>query len=191
MVMTVHNRYSDIELVSPVYFCNGGIYYEYPVKKTYASAVMKIGFSFDPDQDEFRGILMYEMRRKGNTRSNHQSSTDTIYTKVIEEASKMMRLLVTWKIERSGEPKVNIILAEYDSMFAISEDKLAYLYDKINDQFARRYSSLGYTWLMYDNTMWVVTYEIVQKAAFELKITISEGARNQVTLRPICIEPER
>jgi hypothetical protein len=191
MVMTVHNRYSDIELVSPVYFCNGGIYYEYPVRKTYASAVMKIGFSFDPDQDEFRGILMYEMRRKGNTRSNHQSSTDTIYTKVIEEASKMMRLLVTWKIERSGEHKVNIILAEYDSMFAISKDKLAYLYDKINDQFARRYSSLVYTWLMYDNTMWVVTYEIVQKAAFELKMTISEGAGNQVTLRPICIEPER
>jgi hypothetical protein len=33
MAVTIHNRYPDTELVSPVYFCNHGKCYEYPVEK--------------------------------------------------------------------------------------------------------------------------------------------------------------
>jgi hypothetical protein len=64
MVMTVHNQYSDIELASPVYFCNRGTCYEYHVERTDNSAMIKLDLKFDLDQDELEGILIYEVRKK-------------------------------------------------------------------------------------------------------------------------------
>jgi hypothetical protein len=130
MIMTVHNQYPYIRLTSPVYFCNHGIYYEYP-KRTNASTMMKIGFSFDPEQDVSGGILMYKVQRRRNTRSNRRSSIDPIYAKVIKETLKTIRLLIIWKIERSGQLKANIMLVEYDKELVLNEDRSAQLYEKI------------------------------------------------------------
>jgi hypothetical protein len=109
--------------------------------------MMKIEFKFDSDQDKPGGILVY--KAKSNTRSNHQSSID----RIIEDTLKIMRLLVAWKIERSGELDVNMALVEYGDELVLDEDKLANLYDKINDI----PSGYRHTWLMYDNTVLKVT----------------------------------
>jgi hypothetical protein len=127
MVMTVHNRYLGIELASPVHFCNHGTYYEYS-KRTDTGAMMKLDFRSDPDQAESWGILMYKVQRRGTIRSNQQSSTDTIYAKVIEEASKKIRLLITWKIKRSEAPKLNVMLVEHDNTLILNEDRLVKLH---------------------------------------------------------------
>jgi hypothetical protein len=203
MVMTVHNQYPDIELVSPVYFCNCETCYEYPVKGKDVGVTMKIGFRFDLDQDDPGGILMYKLRRKRNERFDHQSIIDTIYAKVIEEASKMMQLLVTWKIERLEEPNVNIMLVEYGNESALNEDKLIQLYDKVNDihfysleetffdHDSLSFDSSRHTWLMCDNTVLAVPYKVVREEDFELKITISQEFRDLDTIKSMWIDAER
>jgi hypothetical protein len=183
MVMTVHNQYPDIELVSPMYFFNRCIYNEYPLERTDTGAIMKIEFRYDLDQDKPRGILMYKAQRK--TRSNHRASID----KLIEDALETMRLLVTWKIECSGELKVNIMLVEYGDEIVLNEDKLAQLYEKVND-IPSSYIS-RHTWLMYDNTVLMVVHKVVQKVILELDITIFEEPSSIDIIRPMWIDLSR
>jgi hypothetical protein len=188
MIITVHNQYPDVKLVSPVYFCNHGKRYKYRVKKVHDGAVINIGFRFDLDQDELGGIMMYEVQK--NVISNHQFSTDTTSAKVIEKALNMIRLLVTWKIGRSGEPKVKIMLVEYDRGLILREDKLAQLYEKVNDiPFGQNPS--GYTWLMCDNAALTATHEVMRKAGLGLKIIVSQGVRRMDAIKPMWIDSER
>jgi hypothetical protein len=190
MDVTVHNQYSDIELVSPVYFCNHGIYNEYPVKRTDVGAMMKIDFRFGLDKLP-RGILMYEVQEKGNIRSDHCLNIDTTSAKMVGDTSKMMRFLVTWKIENFGEPRVRIVLVEHDNDLTLNEDKLAKLYNKVNGQFSKQYSPSRYTWLVSANTVLEATYEAVQKEGLELKVVISKGIKDWNTRPALWIDPER
>jgi hypothetical protein len=188
MVMTVHNQCSGIELVSPVYFCNCETYYEYPVKRTGLSAMMKIDFRFDPNQDELKGILICEMQRKGNTKSDRQLNTDITFNEAIEGTSRMMRLLAVWKIKRFGEHKVHIILVECDNKLVLNEDKLEKLYDKVNDIFLEYNPS---KWLMSDNTVLGTSYMITREEGTELNIRISEETEKKYTMGPMWIDSER
>src|SRR5690606_26774778 len=109
MDVAVHNQYPDIELVSPVYFCNRGVYNEYPVERTDIGAMLKIDFSFGVDKLP-GGILMYEVQRKGNTESDHKSSSGATCSECVVDTSKTMRLLVVWTIEQFGEARAHIVL---------------------------------------------------------------------------------
>jgi hypothetical protein len=191
MDVTVHNQYLDIELVSPVYFCNRGTCYKYPIEWTDDGAMTKISFGFDINQDKLRGILVYKVQRKINTGSGHQSSIDTTYTKVVEETSKLMWLLVTWEIGHLEKPKINIMLIEHGNESILNEDKLAQLDDTVhNVPFG--HNCFRCTWLMYNNIALEAAYELVRKEEdFELKITISEGVRSLNTIRSIYIDSER
>jgi hypothetical protein len=188
MAMTVHNEDPDIELVSPVYFCTGGTYYEYPVERSDVGVMIKLDFRFDPDQDESGGALMYEMRRKGSIESDRQASIEPIYAKVIEDASKMMRLLVIWKIKYNEEPKSSVILVKYGNEFVLNEDKLAQLYNKVNVIPINCYES---TWLIRDDTVPEVMRKVVWRRNHELEIIVSKGFRDSDTIRPMWIDSER
>jgi hypothetical protein len=187
MNVTIHNQYPDIELISPVYFCNRGAYNEYPIERTDDSATMKIEFRFGLDKLP-GGILMYEVQRKEKAKSDHRSNTDTTSTEAIEYTSKMIRLLVVWKFESFRKPRVYIVLAEHDNALVLNEDKLAQLYDKINDVPSSHNLS---GWLMCDNTALTVTYKTVMKKGHELEITISGGVKNEYTRQALWIDPER
>jgi hypothetical protein len=188
--MTVHDQHPDIELASPVYFCNCGTYYEYPVKRTNADTIMEIDFRFDLAQDESSGILVYEVRRKSDIRSDHQSSIDTLYAKVTEEALKMIRLLVTWKVKHSWEPKVKIMLVECDDKLVLNEDKLAQLCNRVNDIYSVCHPCES-TWLICDNTTLRATHKIVRKQGFESKISIFKGFKGLNNIRSRWIDSER
>jgi hypothetical protein len=190
MDMTVHNQYPDIELISPVYFCNHDTYNEYSVERADNDATMKISFSFDLDQ-LLSGILMCQVRKKGNIKSDYQPSTDVTSTEVAEDASKTMQLLVAWEIERSGESRVYTVLVEHDNELVWDEDKLAQFYDKVNEQFSRHYNVSESTWLVCDNTVLEATYEVVWKVGLELKITISKGVKNKYIKSALWIDSER
>jgi hypothetical protein len=179
MDITIHNQYSGMKLISPVCLCNRGKRHECRVEKTDTGTVMKFDLKFDFDQDELGGFLMYEIRRKRNARSNHRSN------KIIEEALKMMRLLVTWKIDHSGKPNVNTALVEYDNKFVLSEDKTIQLYDKLKDILT---SFSHGTWLICDSIALKVACSL---KASQLKVTIFEGLRNSSTIKPIWIVSER
>jgi hypothetical protein len=175
MAMTVHNQHPDVELISPVYFCNRENRYEYHVEKENDGAVLKIDLGFD--LYEPGGILMQVQR---NAMSNHQ------YGKVIEEALKIMQLLVTWKAERFGEPKANIMLIEYDDRLAQHEDRLVQLCNKDIP-----FSHSSSKWLMCDNTVLKVAYEASQKEGLELKIDISQEDEDEYIIRSMWIDSTR
>jgi hypothetical protein len=181
MMMTISNRHSDIELVSPVYFCAGGTHYAYPVEQKDKGVAMKFDFRFDPDQDESGGILMYEIQRKENAKSNQPS-------KIIEEAPKTIRLLVIWKTKHLKEPKLSVILVEYDNKLVLNENKLAQLYEKFNDIPANYYRN---TWLMWDNITLDESRKLLWHTSFELEIIISKGFRGSDIIRPMWIDSER
>jgi hypothetical protein len=190
MTMNIHNQYPDIELVSPVYFCVGGTYYEYPVEETNKDTVMKFDFRFDPDKDESGSILMYEIRRKEHVVSDHQSSIDTIYTKVVEEIPRPMRLLLIWKIKHleDEEPNLSVVLVEHDTELVLNEDKLALLYENVNYIPTNYFRS---TWLICDNMVLAERHDVLWHTYLDLKVTISKGFGNKDAIRSIWIDSER
>jgi hypothetical protein len=198
MDVTVHNRCPDIELVSPVYSCDHEKHCEYLIEGTDVDTMMKIGFRYGIDQDEHGGILAYEMRRKGNTKSSHQFSTDTTSTRAVEDTSKIIQLLVAWKFERSWEFSARIVLVEHDSALVLNEGGLAQLYDKVHAIPSKVYDwILKYdgiyksTWLMSNNIVLEAAGEIICEEGFGLKITVSEGARNLDAVKPMWIDSKR
>jgi hypothetical protein len=193
MAMMIHNQYLDMELVSPVYFYDCGTHYAYPVERTNSGSTMKVDFRFD--SAEARGILMYKVQRKETIGSDHPFDIDA---KAIEEVSKRMRLLVAWKIERFRWPKVRIMLVEYDNEPIMNEDKLVQLHDKIYaipfrvyDWTLQKDGIYESKWLMCDNTALMVTCELMRKESLALKITISKGFKDELTIRPIWIDSTR
>jgi hypothetical protein len=184
MSVTVHNQYPDIELASPVCFCDGKICNEYPVKRMGNSTMMKIDFRFDLAKYESGGILMYNVQRN-NTRSDYQYSIDAISAEAVESTSKVMRLLVAWKIDRSWKSRVRIALVEHDNGLVLNEDKLAQLYDEVNDM-SSDYNPLG--WFVRDNTILMAKYEI---EGIGLKVTISKGTKSVHIMKPMWIDLER
>jgi hypothetical protein len=186
MFMTIDNQHPNIELVSPVHFCNCGEYYEYPVKRTDDGVMMNIRFIFGLGKGNSRGILTYKVQR--NAGLEHQSSIDPMSAKIIEEALKRTRLLITWEIEAFEEPKIKVILAEYENESDLDEDKLEQLYEKFNSISNTCYKS---TFFMYDNTALEVEYETVQETSLESKLTISEASADLDTVRSMWIESER
>jgi hypothetical protein len=199
MDVTIYNRYSDIRLASPIYFCNCGTYYEYPIERTKLGTMMKIGFRFDLDQDEPGGILMYEVQRNRNAKSDHQPNTDITSTESVEDTSKMIRLLVAWKIEHSLESNVRILLIEHRNELVLNEAKLEHLYNKVNDIPSGAYVLLHRyrhdfpycTWLICDNTVMGVAYTAERKVGLELMIGILEGAKDEYTKSALWIDSER
>jgi hypothetical protein len=149
---------------------------------------MKLDFRFDPDQDEYGGILMYELRRKRSIKSNHQSSIDTIYAKVIEEIPKMMRFLVIWNTKHPDEPKVNIVLVEYNNELILNEDKLEQLYENANYM---PFNHCRCTWLMCNNTTLRAMHKIMWITDLKLEINISEGVEDRNTMKPFWIDSEK
>jgi hypothetical protein len=196
-IMTIHNQYPNIELASPIYFCNCGTYYEYPVKRMDASTIMTVGFRSNLNQGESSGILMYELRRKSSEGSDHQSDVDVISAKDIEEVLKMTRLLVTWEIKYLEEPKVDAMLVEYDNGLVLDEDRLAKLYEKVNGMPFEVYKWVCVHSVVFErtrlgrvNTVLGAIYKAISEKSFELKMTIS-GIENKYIMKPFWIDPER
>jgi hypothetical protein len=180
MLMTIKNIYSDIELVSPVYFCSGGTHYAYPVEQNDKGITMKLDFRFDPDQ-ESGGILIYEIQRKENAKSDQQSKT-------IEKTLRPMRLLMIWKIKDLKLPRLGTILLEYDNRLVLNEDKLAQLYDRFNDIPGSYYRN---TWLLWDTMALEENRHFSWHTSLQLEITIDKGFKGADIIRPMWIDPER
>jgi hypothetical protein len=188
MNMIVRNQYSDIELVPLVYFCNLGSYNEYTVERTDIGAMMKIGFSFGLDKLP-GGILMYEVQRKGNTESDHQSSTDATSIEGVEDTSKTMRLLVVWKIEHFEEARAHIVLVEHDKDLEWDEDKLRWLHQKCWHPLNAWINPTRNNWLLDDGAVLETTSKVMN-GGHRWDISISEGDNDNV-MRPLWIDVER
>jgi hypothetical protein len=183
MNIFVYNLTPYIELTSPVCFCNRGRHHKCIIEKTDAAVTTKIDFKFEPDQDEIRGILTYEVQRTAIF--DYPSNIDSIYANVTEDALKMMLLLLIWKIKRFEESKVDIMLLEYGDKLVMREDKLVQLYENVDGMFSKSKR------LMCDNAVLETRHEVVWKEEPELKIIISRLVNNQSNRLALWIDPER
>jgi hypothetical protein len=198
MDATVHNQYSDIELTSPVCFCDGRTYTGYSVERMDNGTVIKVGTRFDLNQDKSEGILMCEVQRDRSTESDHQASTDTTFTEAAEDTSKITRLLVTWEIRSSGKFMVYIVLVEHDNELVLNEAELVQLYNNVNDipyevyEWILKYDGIyKSTWSIYDNIVLEATDELICEKGLELKITVTEGSKDEDTESALWIDSER
>jgi hypothetical protein len=128
---------------------------------------------------------MYKVQGKETDRPNQQSNIDT---KVIEEALKMMRLLITWKMEHLDGSKIDMMLVEYDDVSILNEDKLIQLYNKIDPT---PFICYGITWLMCDNTSLNATCRLVYEESLGLEITISKGIENGDATKLMWIDSKK
>jgi hypothetical protein len=188
MDVTVRNQYSDIELVSPVYFCNHGSYNEYPIERTDIGAMMKIGFSFGLDKLP-GGILMYKVQRKRGVMSDRQPKADATPTEVVEDTSKTMRLLVVWEIEHFRDLRVYIVLVEHDNELEWDEDRLSELHQKRWHSLNAWIDSTRNNWLLDDGAVLETTIKVMN-GGHRWDIFISEGSNDNVR-RPLWIDVER
>jgi hypothetical protein len=194
----VHSHYPGIELASLACFCDGRTYDEYSVERDDDCAATKIGFRFNLNQDKCEGALMYEVQRNENTKSDYQPNTDTISTETVEDTSKIMRLLVTWKIMNTWKCSVYVVLVEHDNELILDEDKLTRLYNKINDIPSEIYTSfLKYdgitksTWLIYDNAVLDAEYRAVLGKGIELEVLISKGVKDKDVEPALWVDSKR
>jgi hypothetical protein len=121
-----------------------------------------------------------------------------LYIETVEDTSRMMRLLVTWKTKYPEQPKVNVMLVEHDNELVLDEDKLVKLYDKVNDMPSEMYNrTFKYdgiyrsTWLMCNNIVLDVAHEITCEKGCGLKVTISEGVKGEDARSALWIDSER
>jgi hypothetical protein len=115
--LNIHNQCQDINLISPVYFVDGGKWHVAPDQKIDAHAIMRNCIEFDSEQDILKGALVYKMQRK-------RTESD----KSAQDKSRRIQLLVAWHVEPTKELNVRALLIEHDS--ELNEDKLRKLHQK-------------------------------------------------------------
>jgi hypothetical protein len=88
------------------------------------------------------------------------------------------------------EPRLNVMFVECDNKLVLSEDKLAKLYDEIDNQFFEYYPS-RYTWLMCDHIALAASYKVAREKGIELKIAVFKSLRTPDVIKSVWIDSER
>jgi hypothetical protein len=179
VLLNVHNRYQDINLVSPVYFIDGGIWHVTPDHEIYVNSVMRNRIEFNPGQDILEGALVYNIQRMQHSESDISAHGEATY----------IQLLVAWHIERTKELHVRALLVEHDREFDWDEEKLKRLHQKYWHSLNARVDHIGSNWVLSDNTVLATAIKLMNEG-YKWDIFISEGVEDNVE-RPLWIDTER
>jgi hypothetical protein len=161
----IHNRCSDFELVSPIYFGYDVIWYIPPSQKVDTNTTSRIGFRKNSIKYDFTAALIYRLQRKDRLNVDDTN----------------LRLLIVWRINDSHDFYVNAMLIKQSYTVTWDEDRLKkylalYKYHRIIED----------TWLLDDTTVLSTTSkwgEIGRKA----EITISKGMKRDNSIEPLYI----
>jgi hypothetical protein len=93
----IHNQYSNIKLISSVYFGNSAICPKLSDQQMDIDTATKIRFEIYATQDEFEGALLYKLQR--NYHDQHDMNTSTVETHKNE--ANYVYMLVAWKMKDS------------------------------------------------------------------------------------------
>jgi hypothetical protein len=186
--MTIHNQYSGLELVSPVYCSNSTIRYVSPSQKVDTGNTIEASFGIDSREDDAKGIVLYKLQRKHTTKiDNHSSSNNTS----IEDTATNMYLLIAWNVKNCFFNSFYMYLIECANDFIWDEAKLWALHWEYNYQFVKNYRSNIITWLMNDSEVMKMRLNITYGSNYKLDIVISEGTGKYDMKRPVQIDLER
>jgi hypothetical protein len=185
--ITIHNQCLNTKLVSPVYFGNGTVCSKLSGQEINIDAAMKACFEINATQDVFEGALLYRLQKY----SDGQYNMDTSTTETNENEKTHVYMLASWRV-KGYEHSTHIVLIKYTKEFAWNEDKLRKFYRE-NCGWLKEYdSTTSYTWLMDDNMVLKTSFKLRgTNEQFELSIFISEEEKDDYTMRPLCVDPER
>jgi hypothetical protein len=180
--LVIHHQFPGIELVSPVYACDGATCILPPDQRVNVGSTMQTGFNINFFRKGLFGILMYELR------STKQFNKNAIYS---EDEATCTQLFIIWKINDSKEFLVISYMIEHDK---------GYIWDKNNlMRLAKQYKlydiqhvPVGATYLMRDNTVLMTRMNVIREGkCHKLEMTISGGSIKDDTWRPKYIDVDR
>jgi hypothetical protein len=176
ITLNILNQCQDIALTSPAYFLYGGNWHVVPDQEIGVNTVMRNLLKLDSGQSTLEGTLVYKIQRK-----------HTKYEEFIQDESKHIQLLVSWRGEHAKGLHVYALLVEHDKEF--DEDKLRMLHQKCWHLLRTRADPIGSNWLLNDMTVLATTIKVMNEG-YRWDIFISEGIKNNVR-RPLWIDIER
>jgi hypothetical protein len=182
--LVIYHRLPGVELISPVYACNGAKRRLSPYKRVITGSTAQASFSIDPTQDASIGILMYELRR----RNAKQFNKSAIFS---EDEARRTQIFIIWKINSSEEFCAVSSLIEHDKSCVWDRDRLMKL-AKWYKPFDVQHGPIELAYLMRDNTVLMTRVNVTrEKERYKLEMTISEGSIKYDTQRPDYIDLDR
>jgi hypothetical protein len=173
--LNIHNLCRYINLTSPICFIDGGRWNVIPNQET--NVVMRNHLELDAGQDVLEGVLVYRVQKRQHTE----------FDKFAQDESKIVQLLVTWRIEHKEGLHIRALLVEHDG--ELDEDKLKRLYRKYWCLLKALINPIGSNWLSDDATVLATTVNIMN-GGYRWDVFISEGKEDNVE-RLLWIDAER
>jgi hypothetical protein len=176
--LNIHNQCPNVDLISPTYIADSrSECYRIPDHKVCAGDAMRSAFTIDKLEDEYNGALICKLQR----RQSYES------TKISEDASSVVQLLVVWNFSKF-ELHADILLVEYGKR--LDKDHLKELCHKNVSNFRLYPVPITETWLLDDNTALMISFKVMNGGQL-LNVTISEVDRDNVMRTPVHIDSER
>jgi hypothetical protein len=184
--VTIHNQCLNTELVSPVYFGNGAVYFKLFDQQVDIGSKMRVSFEINATQEEFECALLYKLQ----IYSDRQHGIDTSITENNDNKAKCVQMFIAWKV-KDFSTFVHIALIEHAREFVWNEDKLRRLYNK-NHNWLKEHNVASTKWLVDDNMTLKTSLKVRGlKGNFELSIAISGEEKDDYAVRPLCVDLER
>jgi hypothetical protein len=142
------------------------------------SFVMRHHLELDSEEDILDGALVYRIQRR------HAASDEPI-----QDESKSIQLLVTWRFEHTKGLHVRALLVEHDKELGWDKDKLKRLHQKCWHSLDAQVNSIRSNWLLDDTTVLMITVKTMN-GGHRWDILISEGMRDHIG-RPLLIDVKR
>jgi hypothetical protein len=178
--LSLHNQCLNVDLISPTYITGEELEcYKPPDYKACVGNTISSSFIIKSG-NESDGALICKLQKK----RMHGS------TEAGEDTSSATHLLVVWKISKSNELYVDVLLVEHDKVFDWDKDNLKYLYHKNFGRFKWFTDSATEKWLWDNDVALMITSEIMNEGQL-LNVTISEVERDNGMKTPLHIDLER
>jgi hypothetical protein len=178
--LMIHHRFPGVELVSPVYACDGVTCHLTPDQRVDIGSTTQAGFNIDPAQETSICILIYKLERKNIDQSNKEV--------VSSEEATCIQLVIIWEMNSFKEFCVNSFLIEHIKSRVWDRDGLIKL-AKRHKIFSIQHSTIEGTWLMYNSTALMMSLNVIhEEEGYKLEMIISKGGINKHIQRPEYID---
>jgi hypothetical protein len=169
--LIIHNRFSGIELVSPVYGSgNGAKCHLSPDQRVNVGSTTQAGFKIDLTRAAPTNILMYELR---NTRPNEDAISSG-------DEARCIQLFIIWRVGSLKQFRVFSDLIEHDKGLIWNRGELTELVNYFN--LYDIHIPIEKTCLLRDNTVLMTRGNVTREGeCYKLEMTISEGSINEYT----------
>jgi hypothetical protein len=181
--LIIHHQFPGVELVSPVYTCDGATCHLTPDQRVYFGSTTQAGFKNDSGHGSLN-ILMYKLQRKNMDESNEEVISS-------KDEATCIQLVIIFEVDGFEEFCMYSRLIEHDKDSVWDRDRLIELADRcvLSDI---QHISVEETYLMHDNVVLMTRANVTcEETYYKLEMTITEGSVNEDTRKPWYVNMDR